>query len=119
MPNATFLLHKSGAQRIPVSSIVDESSRPGRESCKEKTIDGHEVNISAASLVNPKQPVSTMPTAFAKHVEPQFFAGPDNDPKPQIPPIKDPWGYKGKIFLDEDNLALNNELCNMIEGHAY
>jgi hypothetical protein len=59
-----------------------------------------------------------MPTAFAKPVEPQASVGPDNDPKPQIPPIKDPWGYKGKMLLDEDNLALNNEPCNIIGGHV-
>jgi hypothetical protein len=59
-----------------------------------------------------------MSATFAKPVERQVSFGPDNDPKPQTPPIKDLWGYKGKMFLDEDNLALNNEHCNTVGGHG-
>jgi hypothetical protein len=50
-----------------------------------------------------------MPIASAKPLDPPVLLGPDNDPEPQIPPIKDPWGHKSKWPLDEDNLAFNNE----------
>jgi len=48
----------------------------------------------------------------------QLHFGPDNEPKPQTPPINDPWGYKNKqtMRLDEKFLTVNNAYLIIFDG---
>ncbi len=60
-----------------------------------------------------------MPATAAKPFEAaDSLFGFDNELKPQTPPIKDLWGYKYKMHLDEHSLALNSEYCSMVGGQG-
>jgi hypothetical protein len=111
MPNVTFLLGCSGYRyRASLTNVANTGMKVAKR--RPPMLMKLRLALQASSTRSSQLPPSQKP------VKPQVSFSPGNDPKPQTPPIKDPWGCKGKMFLEEDNIALNNEHGNTVGGHG-